>query len=449
MWIETQGISTAQIITHLNGETLDISRVMVGNTVKLSKKSGRATVRIALGSNVIREIFCKGVSSVVSKDTLRGDQLLVEVSAISSVDLLVSIPKVGLSVSSAAKAKIGMKSNKASLEAESLGELLVSGSCGEVYLLANSTKLDARDLAVNKAYYYMIGRGEVAVPRSGNLVRVYTNTSWIKPQELVRNTAQGPVPVIANSDPSYKEEVPTSRPEFYALIIGVDTYPQSQGKIQRLKRPVLDCRGLYDVLMTNYGFTPERSRLLLNPTRIEVITELESLAKRVTSRDNLLVFFAGHGVWDDRIRTGYWLPSDSELDNKGNWLANSTIRDYLSGIQSKHTLLISDACFSGSIFRTREVHTISDYGLAKVYGLPSRTAMTSGTLTTVPDESKFMEYLLRRLKENEDDQISARQLFQRIEVPVLNNTNAVPQYGVIQDAGDEGGDFIFIRRRNP
>jgi hypothetical protein len=30
--------------------------------------------------------------------------------------------------------------------------------------------------------------------------------------------------------------------------------------------------------------------------------------------------------------------------------------------------------------------------------------------------------------------------------PILNNAATVPQIGVIQGAGDEGGDFIFIKK---
>lgn len=143
---------------------------------------------------------------------------------------------------------------------------------------------------------------------------------------------------------------------------------------------------------------------------------------------------------------GYWLPSDAKTDNKGNWISNSTVRDYISGIQSKHTLLVTDACFGGSIFKTREVIAeINEFAVAKIYQLPSRKAMTSGTLTTVPDNSKFMEYLLKRLRDNTNKFLTARQLFFSLEAAVMNNTNTVPQFGVIQEAGDEGGDFIFMK----
>jgi len=29
---------------------------------------------------------------------------------------------------------------------------------------------------------------------------------------------------------------------------------------------------------------------------------------------------------------------------------------------------------------------------------------------------------------------------------VINNSDALPQYGEIQNVGDEGGDFIFLKK---
>ena len=89
-----------------------------------------------------------------------------------------------------------------------------------------------------------------------------------------------------------------------------------------------------------------------------------------------------------------------------------------------------------------------DMGVAyeRIYDLPSRKAMTSGTLTEVPDESAFIRYLLSRLEENEETYLSSEELFTRIKMAVISNSNAVPQYGDIQNVGNEGGDFIFLKR---
>lgn len=239
----------------------------------------------------------------------------------------------------------------------------------------------------------------------------------------------------------------TSTPNYYSLIIGVDKYQFASANLFNLNKPIKDATTLKNILLSKYSFLSSNSIFLQNPTRAEILRAFEELAKRVTPKDNILIFYAGHGYWDERLKVGYWLPSDSKTDDKSSWIANSTIRDYIAGIQSKHTLLISDACFSGSIFKTREVNSeINEWGVAKIYQLPSRKAMTSGTLTTVPDDSKFMEYLVKRLSDNSGKYLTTRQLFYSLETAVLNNTSTVPQLGVIQDTGDEGGDFIFIKR---
>lgn len=243
-------------------------------------------------------------------------------------------------------------------------------------------------------------------------------------------------------------EVTTNgKPTFYSLFIGVDNYQFSSANLFNLNRPITDASALRTTLLSRYSFSEAKSIFLKNPTRSEILNALEELAKKVTQKDNLLIFYAGHGYWDEKLNVGYWLPSDSKTNDKSSWIANSTMKDYIAGIESKHTLLIADACFSGGIFKTREVTSeINQYGAAKIYSLPSRKAITSGTLTTVPDNSKFMELLLKRLNQNTSDYLTAKQLFYSIETAVLNDTNTVPQFGVIQGTGDEGGDFLFIKK---
>ncbi len=69
--------------------------------------------------------------------------------------------------------------------------------------------------------------------------------------------------------------------------------------------------------------------------------------------------------------------------------------------------------------------------------------MTSGTLKEVPDQSVFLKYLLKRLEENDESYLPSEQLFYSLKQAVLNNSNNIPQFGEVKDAGDEGGDFIF------
>jgi hypothetical protein len=233
--------------------------------------------------------------------------------------------------------------------------------------------------------------------------------------------------------------------EYYALVIAISEY--SDPSIQSLDNPITDARSLAQILGSHYTFEKENITLLENPNRAEIIESFDDLTTRLTARDQLVVFYAGHGIWDAQLNQGFWLPADATTKSKAQWLSNSTIRDYIGGIRSKHTLLITDACFSGGIFKERAVFSNSR-AMLEMYKLPSRKAMTSGALKTVPDKSVFIQYLNKNLINNAQPLLSAEELFNRFKVAVINNSanGQVPQYGPIGQAGDEGGDFIFLKR---
>ena len=233
--------------------------------------------------------------------------------------------------------------------------------------------------------------------------------------------------------------------KYFALLIAVEDYQNST--ISNLNQPIQDAQLLKNIL-NNYTFESKNIIFLKNPSRDKIINTLDQLSQRITERDNLLLFYAGHGYWDKKLKQGYWLPNNASKNSRSKWISNSTIRDYIRGIPTQHTLLVSDACFSGGIFKARKAFYDAPTSINELYRLPSRKAMTSGTLTEVPDKSIFIEYLIKRLRENEDRYLPSEQLFNQFKNVVINNSplRQVPQYGEIREAGDEGGDFIFIRR---
>jgi hypothetical protein len=57
--------------------------------------------------------------------------------------------------------------------------------------------------------------------------------------------------------------------------------------------------------------------------------------------------------------------------------------------------------------------------------------------------------MVKRLSNNPDKYLSSQDLFTRFRKAAANNSpieGLVPQWGEVQRAGDEGGDFIFVRR---
>jgi hypothetical protein len=53
------------------------------------------------------------------------------------------------------------------------------------------------------------------------------------------------------------------------------------------------------------------------------------------------------------------------------------------------------------------------------------------------------------LSENKISYLSAGELFNSLKMKVLDETSgrSIPQNGVIQGSGHEGGDFIFVKRK--
>ncbi|MCB0397624.1 MAG: hypothetical protein KDD36_13300, partial [Flavobacteriales bacterium] len=126
----------------------------------------------------------------------------------------------------------------------------------------------------------------------------------------------------------------------------------------------------------------------------------------------------------------------------------------LNGIRSKHTLLVSDACFSGDIFRGNSVGVPFNES-AKYYGevdnLKSRQALTSGGLEPVMDggrdgHSVFAYYFLKSLRDGTAQYLDVAGLFEKLKVAVVNNSDQTPNLQPIKNTGDEGGQFVFIKK---
>ncbi len=228
--------------------------------------------------------------------------------------------------------------------------------------------------------------------------------------------------------------------KYHAIIISENQYQDT--KINDLNEPQNDADNLTSLLVSKYYFKKDDIIRLVDPTRANIIDAIEQKRKSLTIDDNLLIFYAGHGYWDAGLKMGYWLPSDVKKESKSNWVSNSDLTLYLSAFESNHVLLVTDACFSGGIFKTRSIGDM-EQGTKRLYELKSRKAITSGNLKEVPDNSVFMKFFLKELELNQTTFLTSDQLFAKIRPNILNNSSTEPLYGVIHNTGDEGGEFVF------
>jgi hypothetical protein len=263
-------------------------------------------------------------------------------------------------------------------------------------------------------------------------------------QKAEAETKQNKPIVFEPNNITGSSEVPVGTGKYFALIIGINNYTDPM--INQLDYCIRDAESFYNTLTSRYTFEKDNVKFLKDATNADIVLALDYFAKTVRPTDNFLIFYAGHGYWNSKSEIGFWIPSDARKNSTLNWFRNSALRDYLREVNSKHTLLITDACFGGSIFKSRAAFMDATVAVNKLYELPSRKAMTSGTLTEVPDQSAFLKYMIERLDKNSDKYLSSEQLFSSFRIAVINNSNVIPQFGEIKDVGDEGGDFIFILR---
>lgn len=238
---------------------------------------------------------------------------------------------------------------------------------------------------------------------------------------------------------------------YYALIIGIDKY---SGTWNPLKNAVNDAKTVESVLKAKYKFNHFKSLYNENATRENIINALEWLLSNAKPDDNVFIYYSGHGEFKKDLNKGYWVPFGATTNSTSNYISNSDLQTFINGIQSKHTLLVADACFSGDIFRGNTISVPFENSpkyFKKVHSLKSRQAMTSGGIEPVMDGGKdghsvFAYYLLKALKENNAEMMDASQIFNSLKIPVYNNSDQSPDFKPISKSGDEGGQFIFMKK---
>jgi hypothetical protein len=97
----------------------------------------------------------------------------------------------------------------------------------------------------------------------------------------------------------------------YLLVVGIDEYQHCP----RLYNAVKDARDVAATLVSGYQFSKDHLMELYNgeATQSEIIKKFRFLAKNLGADDALLVYFSGHGEYDETIDTGYWIPVDGRL----------------------------------------------------------------------------------------------------------------------------------------
>ena len=236
--------------------------------------------------------------------------------------------------------------------------------------------------------------------------------------------------------------------KYKALIIGINDYEGP--KIPDLETATNDATAVAKVLREKYGF---EVKLLLDreATKEAIYRELRNLTGSTKPNDSVLIYFAGHGDLDRTYDGGWWIPADAVSGNPVTYLDNIQVQKAMRSMKARHVLLVSDACYSGTLFgKARSLPpVIDDKYYLSLYNEKSRWGMTSGNKTPVSDQgtgghSVFAYQLIKELGKSDKPFLSTHELYARIAPVIANNSEQTPICRPILNTGDQGGEFVFV-----
>jgi hypothetical protein len=242
-----------------------------------------------------------------------------------------------------------------------------------------------------------------------------------------------------------------ARPGYHALVIGINDYTAGWEPLSNARA---DAEAVAAVLEKRYGFQVHRL-MDREANRAGLMKAFDDLAS-YGPNDSVLVYYAGHGQYDERMDEGFLIPCDGlkatpEKPAKDTWIWNSTISKILNVSKAKHILLVADSCFSGSLFRGGDVTGLGRefQWYKRAFQTPSRFVITSGNLEKVADNaggghSPFAHQFLMALENPASPVFSASDLGNAIKTRVSALTGQHVRMGGLALSANAGGEFVFL-----
>jgi len=235
----------------------------------------------------------------------------------------------------------------------------------------------------------------------------------------------------------------------YALLFATDKYDNWND----LVNPVFDAQSIGKELEDRYGFIVE---IISDPNQDQVMTKLRQYAQvNYKPQDQLFIFFAGHGQYDDVFGEGFLVAKNSVVndESKNTYISHNRIRNNINNIPCEHIFLVMDVCFGGtfdpilaSARGAYEVTNDQEY-LVKKLSKKTRKYLTSGSKEYVSDgirgqHSPFAKNMIEALKTNGGPD----------RILILNEINlfmerlkTTPRFGEF-GSDEQGSDFVFVAK---
>ena len=231
-------------------------------------------------------------------------------------------------------------------------------------------------------------------------------------------------------------EIPFGK--YHALVIGNSDY-QLLPDLETAKEEAQEVASL---LKGKYGF---EVTLLEDADRFAIMSALNRLREDLTSKDNLLVYYAGHGRRDASGRTAYWQPVDSDPKRPTQWIPSEVVTEHLDLIAANHVFVVADSVYSGlrtrsSVARLRRGMTDEEryHHIKLLMGKRARLVLATGEADGA-DASGFSAKFVDVLKNN-DGVLEASRLYEQMSQGGPQNL----EFATLKWARNDLADFFFV-----
>jgi hypothetical protein len=245
-----------------------------------------------------------------------------------------------------------------------------------------------------------------------------------------------------------KESSSLKRGANHLFVVGIDAYY----RLQKLDNAVRDAKAFRDVLLERYRFKENHVYELYDAqaTRRTIMGELRNLVSRLKPEDSLIMYFSGHGHYDEVLEEGYWVPVGATYEVVDEYIPYTFLQKIVRALEARHVLMVVDSCYSGAML-VRE----RDLVMERLEKDPSRWLLASGRNEVVPDgspldknHSPFAKELLDLLRNYSEDGLTTQMLIARMTENVSYNSKQTPIGQALQDVGHQGGQFVFYPQKN-
>ncbi|MCK5720115.1 MAG: SUMF1/EgtB/PvdO family nonheme iron enzyme [Thiomargarita sp.] len=234
----------------------------------------------------------------------------------------------------------------------------------------------------------------------------------------------------------------------YALLIGESKYTNGWSSLGAIPDELKDV----EKILIAQGFKVEKSfDLGYEALKARFDTFINQYGFDEDNR--LLFFYSGHG--HTRHDKGYLVPvdaADPNYDEKGflqKAVGMNQVLTWARRIEAKHVLFLFDSCFSGSVFKAKNLPKIPTQ-ISDAAEEPVRQFITAGSAyEVVPAISVFTPAFVDALRYGwgdlfKDGYITGEELGLYLKNKVPQYSSQTPQYGKINDYKLSRGDFVFV-----